>query len=296
MDPTLKARIISKLKTNVGGLTPALRTVAKYIVDYPADFGLDPIRETARKSGVSTYTLVRMATQLGYDSYDDLREPFRAALVSTTDAIEKPPWTDVLRQEGEAGQMLADAALNALAVVDHSLARLSPKKLQNVADILLEAETVYVTAMRASFSMAYYFQYVGSMVLPSLQLIPRNMNSAIDDLNAAGSNDVLVAVTIRPYSRETIAACNFAQERGMKLILISDSDVISPDLAPAEVLVASTSSGHHFASFVGITAIIESLLALLVKAGGEAAQERVRSYETLRAKYNAYWVAQKSGS
>lgn len=82
MDPTLKVRTISRLKEELPALTPRLRTVAKYIVDHPADFGLDPIRETARKAGVSTYTLVRMSQQLGFDSFEDLRDPFRHALVS----------------------------------------------------------------------------------------------------------------------------------------------------------------------------------------------------------------------
>ncbi len=132
------------------------------------------------------------------------------------------------------------------------------------------------------------------MALPSLQLIPRNMNSAIDELNTAKPGDVLIAITIMPYSRETIAACEFAQNRGVKLILITDSDVVSPKLDPEAVLVASTHSAHHFASFGGITAVLETLLALLVKRGGAEAAKRVKSYEELRAQHNAYWVAQKN--
>ncbi len=294
MDPTLKNTILKRLQRDIGNMSPALQTVAKYLIDNPADFGLDPIRTTAEKSGVSTYSLVRLADQLGFDSYDDLRAPFRVALVSGTDGIEKPRWIEDLRSTGETGQQQADSALNALAAVQQSLAGLPTAKLEKVVDTLLAADTVYITAMRASFSMAYYFQYVGSMVLPSLQLIPRNMNSAVDELNNAHAGDVLIAVTIMPYSRETIDACEFAQAKGVKLILISDSEVVSPDLHPEAVLVAQTRSTHHFASFTGITAILETLLALLLERGGKAAQERVRSYEDLRARHNAYWVAPKN--
>lgn len=296
MDPSLKARTIAKLKTNIAALSPALRNVAKYIIDFPADFGLDPIRETARKSGVSTYTLVRMADQLGFDSYDALREPFRSALVSPTDTIDPQHWIETLRENSATGQVQANVALKSLAAVQHSLDRLSPRVLEQVVDTLLAADTVYLTAMRASYAMAYYFQYVGSMALPTLQLIPRNMSSAIDELNTAGPGDVLIAITIMPYSRETIAACEFAQQRGVKLILITDSDVVSPKLHPEAVLVAATQSSHHFASFVGITAVLETLLALLVKRGGHAAAKRVKSYEELRARHNAYWVAKKADS
>ncbi|NBR41237.1 MAG: MurR/RpiR family transcriptional regulator, partial [Alphaproteobacteria bacterium] len=70
MDPTLKNRTLTSLKEKMPMLSPRLRIVAKYIVDHPSDFGLDSIRETARKSGVSTYSLVRAANSLGFESYD----------------------------------------------------------------------------------------------------------------------------------------------------------------------------------------------------------------------------------
>ena len=103
MDPTLKNKTISKIKQSVSTLSPRLKAVAKYIVDNPSDFGLDPIRATARKCGVSTYTLVRMAKILGFEGYEGLREPFRHALVSSTAFVERPEWVDGLRAEGVLG-------------------------------------------------------------------------------------------------------------------------------------------------------------------------------------------------
>ena len=293
MDPTLKTKTISKLKAILPELSPRLRTVAKYIVDHPSDFGLDPIRETARKCGVSTYTLVRMAERVGFDSYDDLREPFRHALVSATAVMDRPAWIESVRETGESGQVQADASLNTMAIVERSLERQTPEQMARVAQMLLEADNVYLTAVRASYAMAYYFHYVGRMALPSLQLIPRHMNSAIDELNYASDRDVMIAVSFTPYSRETVEACKFALQKGVKLIMISDSDVVSSDFTAHETLIASVVSTHHFGCFTGVMAIIENLLALLVKLGGEAALERIKSYEDLRKDNNAYWITQK---
>ena len=198
MDPTLKNKTISELKQALPSLSPRLRSVAKYIVDHPSDFGLDPIRETARKCEVSTYTLVRMAERMGFAGYEDLREPFRQALVSSTAVVEKPEWIDELRAQGAMGEVQADASLNAMSIVQRSLERQTSEQLERVAAILLEAETVYLTAVRASYAMAYYFHYVGRMALPSLQLVPRHINSAIDELNYAGENDVMIAITFTP--------------------------------------------------------------------------------------------------
>lgn len=292
MDPTLKT--ISMLKGIVPDLSPRLRTVAKYIVDHPSDFGLDSIRETAHKCRVSTYTLVRMAERSGFASYHELREPFRNALVSSTELIKFSEWLESLRENGELGQAQVDASVNTLAIVHRSLESQSHEQLTRVSEMLHRAENVYLTAFRASYALAYYFHFAGRMALPSLQLIPHHMNNAIDELNNANDQDVMIAITVTPYSRETIEACKFALQKGLRLIMISDSELISTEFTPDESLVASVLSTHRFGYFSGIMAIIETLLAMLVKMGGEQAVERINSYEDLRNKNNAYWIAQKN--
>lgn len=293
MDPAQKNRTISALKKDFSEYSPRKKQVAKYILDNQADFGLDSIRETARKSGVSTYTLVRMSQTLGYESYEALREPFRHALVSGSEFVDQPEWLEELGGRGDIGRVQSEAARNSLAIVQRSLERQSPEVMEQVVDAMLAAENVYVTAVRASYAMAYYFHYVGRMALTSLQLIPRHMNSAIDELNHAQKGDVIIAITITPYSRETVEACKFAQEKGVKLVLITDSDIVTPEIRPDFVLVVSSISTHHFGCYSGMVSVLEGLLSLLMYRGGADAENRINSYEQLRGAHNAYWVVQK---
>ncbi|MGB0901496.1 MurR/RpiR family transcriptional regulator [Halocynthiibacter sp.] len=293
MDPTVKIKMISKLKADFEGFSPRLRVVAKYIVDNPGDFGLDPIRETARKAGVSTYTLVRMAQHLGFEGFEDLRAPFRTALVSGSELADNMEWLEAVAEHPETGQTQVEATLNSLAITQRSLHQLAPEKLQRVVDLMFNARNVYLTGVRASYGLAYYFHYVGRMALPSLQLIPRHMNSSIDELNYANEEDILIVITVTPYSKETIHACQFAKSRGIKLIMISDSEVIASELNPEEVLVVSTITTHFFACYSGAMAVIENILALLVKRGGKEAEKRIESYEDLRSDVDAYWTKQK---
>jgi DNA-binding MurR/RpiR family transcriptional regulator len=274
-------------------LSPRLQLVAKYILDHPSDFGLDPIRKTAHKSGVSTYTLVRLAAHLGFASYDSLREPFRMALVDTASPAPQPGWLESLSEKGEIGKTQAEAAQNSLAIVSRSLEHQNPGQIARIVEMLLEARTVYITAVRASYGLAYYLHYMGRMALPSMQLIPRHMSSAIDELHNASKEDVLIAITFDPYSRETVEACAFARERGAKLILLSDSEVISSAFQADEVMLVTVLSPHHFACYSGATAVIEALVSHLAKQIGPDAIARIKSYETLRNKTNAYSTAPK---
>ncbi len=288
MDPAQKNRTITTIKRQFAKLPPRMKQGAKYILDNPADFGLDPIRETARKSGVSTYTLVRMAQSLGFDGYDALREPFRHALVAGSELADPPDWLEARNVDSTTGQIQTTAARNSMAIVERSLERQSPELLAQVVEAMQGAGTVYVIAVRASYAMAYYFHYVGRMALTSMRLIPRHTSSPIDDLANAQPGDVIIAITITPYSRETIEACKYAQAKGVRLVLISDSDIVTPELTPEFVLVVSCLSTHHFGCYSGLVAVLESLLSLLMHRGGTEAEARIESYEQVRGAHNAY--------
>ena len=293
MDPTLKTRIISNLKDQMHSYSPQMRTAAKYIIDQQADFGLDSIRVTARKASLSTYTFVNIAKRLNFSGFEDLRKPFRYALVASPSSLQKTEWLDDIRKDDELGNVYSDAAQNALSIVRRSLERQSIKQLDEVVEMLISANKVYLTAVRSSYSIAYYLHYVGRMALPSLQLIPRHMNSAIDDLNDANPGDVLIAITITPYSRETVSACEYAKKKGVKLLIISDSEVVSHQFSSDHTLVASVLSTHNFGCFSGMMSVVELLVAMLMYRGGAVALERIKSYENIRIENNAYWVAQK---
>ncbi|MEJ6387878.1 MurR/RpiR family transcriptional regulator [Gymnodinialimonas ulvae] len=293
MDPALKNRLLSDIKATASTFSPQLRLAAKYVADNQADFGLDPIRETARKAGVSTFTLVRLARLLGFDRFDDLREPFRHALVSRTAATEDREWLDHWRTTDANGPYTAEAAANSLAVVERSLQRQTPEKLHATVQMLLSARTVYLTAMRASYGLAYHFHYVGRMALQSMELVPRHMSTAIDDLNDAGPEDVLMAITFTPYSLETIEAAAFAKSKGAKLIMVTDSEIMAPGLEADMTLLVSSISTHHFACNSGAMAVLEILLALIVDEGGADVHARIADYEALRRNHSAYWSAPK---
>ncbi|WP_425082683.1 MurR/RpiR family transcriptional regulator [Ruegeria profundi] len=285
--------LISALRQSIDQMPPQLQAAAKYVIDHPGDFGLDPIRTTATKIGVSSNVLVRLAQRMGFDSYNALRKPFRHALVTDGETRLDRDWLNEVRTDASFDTAQAGFARNEMNVVARSLRLMDPEKTSAVIQLILNANRCFITATRASYALAHYFHYAGRMAHPGLQLIPRHMGSATDDLLDAGPNDCLLAITVRPYSSEAIRTMRFAADRGLKIILISDSDMIAPGIRPDLSLQISTRSMHHFSSFSGAMAVLECLLSHLFAAGGENALRRVEAYEKTREDTGAYWQPAK---
>ncbi|MEM7464109.1 MAG: MurR/RpiR family transcriptional regulator [Pseudomonadota bacterium] len=248
---------------------------------------------SATKIGVSANSLVRLANHLGFDSYDELREPFRKSLVARYDAPAGEGWIDRMSTAGNFGRAHAKSIRNEIDIVLQSLRLLTAEKAESAVTLLMQANVAYVTATRATYALAYYFHYVGRMALPNLQLIPRHMGSPVDEMISIGEEDVLLAITFPPYSADTINALRLAKRKGAKLILISDSELIAPNIETDLFLKTSLQSLHHFSCFAGAMAVLECLLSHLVGQGGSEAQTRIRSYEALREDFGAYWQSKQ---
>lgn len=293
LDPKQTIRLIQHLKDQMDTLPPKLKAAAKYVIDHPGDFGLDTVRVSAGKTGISANGFVRLAQHLGYDTFEAFRAPFRAALTTTHEADLGQDWLDRMGAESPAGALQAAAARNQLNITSRSLRLMTADRTQAITDTLLSARRCIVTATRSSYALAYYFHYVGRMALPRLELVPRHMGAALDDLLEIGPQDCLIALTFAPYSASTIQALRLAGERGAKVILISDSEMIAPGIRTDHVLAVAANSLHPFGAIGGAMAVLECLLTHLIEAAGPDALRRIEAYDALRQDSGAYWSGPK---
>lgn len=281
--------LMDRLRREIDHLPAQLQAATKYIIDHPGDFGIDSIRVSAEKIGVSTNVIVRLAQHLGFDGFEAFRRPFRRDLVTDSEDRLSRDWLTQLNAGDAFASAQASYARNEMNVVSRSLRQLDPGKVRSAVTLMSDAPQCLVTATRASYALAYYFHYAGRMAHPGMQLIPRHMGSAIDDLLSAGETDCLFAITVHPYSADTIRAIRFAREKGMRVVLLADSDVIAPGVEADVTLTVSTRSQHQFSSFSGAMAVLEVLLGHLFAVKGDAAYHRVQDYQKAREDAGAYW-------
>jgi DNA-binding MurR/RpiR family transcriptional regulator len=98
--------------------------------------------------------------------------------------------------------------------------------------------------------------------------------------------DVLVAYDFRRYQPETIAFCQTAKERGIKLVLFTDLE-LSPiaDMADVVIPVAVETTTPSDTLAIAIAAT-DALLSRLVRKLGPQATRRMALLESLRRKAN----------
>ncbi len=285
--PQSQEAVVERLLAAYNDLPGQLQISARYIIDHPHEVGLQSMRTLAVNADVHPNSFVRLARHIGFDSYDAMRERFRdfvrGGVGSSPDRVR---WLQDMAKQGGSAEILGSMASACLDNTETMFEQQSIQDLDQAVDWMATSKRVFVLGLGLAYPLAYNFWYVARMGFDHYILTPRHGSQPSDDIIRMNQDDCLLAMTFQPYRRETLAAVRLAKARGAKTIGITDSNASALCRESDLGLVSPTHTPQFFHSNSAVTALLESLCALLVVRGGEQATEAIEAFNTAR------WEAQ----
>ncbi|MDJ0950586.1 MAG: MurR/RpiR family transcriptional regulator [Alphaproteobacteria bacterium] len=289
--PNTAKAVIAALTAAFPDLPPALQAAARHIIDHPREVGVQSMRALAAKTSVHPNAFVRLARQIGFDGYEEMRERFRDFVVAGDDLggfRDRARWLQEMAAKGGSAAILSEMAAAVADNVERGFRTQDVAQLEKACDAILRAGHVYVLGLGAVYDLAHQFWYVTRMAFGHIVPIPRHGSQPIDDLALVGQGDVLVALTFQPYRAEIMDAVRLAKRRGARVIGVTDS-VTSPLTREADqTLICPTHTPQFFQSHAAVVGLLETLVALLVARAGEEAQARIEAFHAERLAAGIY--------
>lgn len=273
--------LAQRLDSHFANLSPELQRAARWVGAHPAELGLQSMRESARAAGVAPATLVRLAQALGFEGFDAMRRPAKAALARS--ALPTSPAADTPTEPLTA---LAHAQASNLASV---AARNTPAAIDDAAQALLLARQVVFLGLRASFGIAHHLRYTCDWLRPNTALAADPAGAWADQIAELGAGDLLVAISQAPYSVQTIAAAQRAREQGVPVLALTDSPLSPLAQQAGHVLLFDTASPSFFHAITGALALAETLMATVADLGGDAVMQRLAERQARLQSDRVYW-------
>lgn len=288
-DTDVSSRVLSRLSDEFGDLTPEAQKAAKYVLENPRDVGVSTVREIAEAAQVKPNTVVRMARQVGFDGYEDFREPFRAAIRQGQMTFpDRARFLQDIGKSGHLGPLYADMVQAALRNIEETFARIPVEALTTAAKAIWTCRNVFVLGVGVNNANARNFTYLASTGMVQFHAIPRAGSVATDDLAWSDGRDVLIALTCSPYRREVLEAVEVAREQGVTIIGITDS-LASPLYRAADHgFVVAADTPQFFPSSVSTIALLETLLSFVIAQSSDEIVERVDAFHARRHRIGLY--------
>ena len=288
-DTSNSTGVLDRLSKELDDLTPEAQKAARYVLENPRDAGVLTVREIADAANVKPNTLVRMARQVGFEGYDDFREPFRDAIRQGQISLpDRARWLQDIRKNGELGALYADMIASALKNVEETFAAIDDAQMTAAAEAIWNARDVYTLGVGVNNANATNFTYLARTCMVQFHAIPRAGSTPVDDLAWTDERDILIAMTCRPYRSEVVDAVRIAKEQGLTVIALSDSPA-SPIIRAADFgFVVSVDTPQFFPSSVSTIALLETLLSFVIATASDRVVDRAEKFHQRRHQLGLY--------
>lgn len=277
--------ILHNIESGIDGFSKGQKRIAFYILENYDKAAFMTASKLGQLAEVSESTVVRFASELGYDGYPSmqraLQEMIRSRLTST-------------QRIRAAGDLLERQDLLS-AVIQSDIDKLrqmsggaDQREFDRVVDQLLDCRHIYILGVRSSSFVAGYLNFYMHFLTENVTLVQSNAAGEIfEQLLRIGPEDVMLAISFPRYSKVTLNTVKFAQDRGATIVAITDNKLSPLYQMSDEALLAPCEMISFVDSMVAPLSLVN---ALLIAIGRRLGTDVTKTFGELENIWNEYGI------
>ena len=261
------------------------RLIADYVVANYDKVSFMTASKLAQAVGVSESTVVRFATELGFEKYPDFTKSVKEL------ARRKLTHNQRIRLANE--QMQSCDLIEKILLSDAERIRSTAESVSRddffkAASLICGADSVFVVGVRSSSALASFLGYYLELFFRDVKLITSQSGpEMLEKMIHLSPDDALVAISYPRYSKSIVDAVDLAKKKNASIVAVTDS----PDSPIAKKADVSLFAQSDMASFADSLAAPLSILNALVAVIGKLREDDVsHSFELLEEMWNKYDV------
>ena len=263
------------------------KKIAQYILAHYDKAAFMTAAKLGETVGISESTVVRFASELGFDGYPGLQKALQEAMRNKLTAVQRIEVSS-LDQLGD-GEVFKRVLLHDIEHIRHTLEETAMDQFNSAVDHIVKAKHVYVMGVRSSSALASFMAYYFKLMLPEVTLVQTGSRSELyEQILRIGEDDVMIAISFPRYSARLINAVAYAKEQGADIVAVTDS-VLSP-IAPYanQTLACRSDMASIVDSFVAPLSILNALVVAIAKEMQDDLNDVFDKLERIWDEFNAY--------
>lgn len=280
--------ILAQMQKESKSFSKGQRQIAKYISENYDKAAFMTAGKLGKTVGVSESTVVRFASELGYDGYPGMRRALQDMIRNRLTAVQR---IEVAREQIGHDNIL-DAVLGAdMEKLQITRDEVDKESFNAAADAILHARNIYIVGMRSSTSLANFMGFYLNQMLDNVHLVhDTSVSEVYEQVFRISEGDVFIGISYPRYSSKTIKAMQFAKSTGATVIGITDGNS-SPFVSVADIILFAKSDMVSFLD--SLVAPMSLINALIVAIGYERPEKLEDTYHRLENIWSEYDVYEK---
>lgn len=280
--------LINKIQSELPGFSKGQKQIARFILEHYDKAAFMTASRLGTTVGVSESTVVRFATELGYDGYPHLQRALQEMIRNKLTSVQRME----VSSDRMGGRDVLQTVLHAdMDMIRQTLDEIDRDAFQGAVDALIGAKRIYLLGVRSSSALSSFVGFYFNLLFENVRLVHTNSVSEIfEQVLRVGPGDVVFGISFPRYSKRTLSAMQYARDRGARVIALTDSR-LSPLAPVADHLLLARSD---MASFVdSLVAPLSVINALIVAVGMSRRDEIEQTFNKLERIWEEYDVYEK---
>ena len=239
--------------------------------------------------GVSESTVVRFASELGYEGYPELQRALQEMIRNKLTAVQR---IEITSDRITNSNVLSKVLNMDIEKIRRTLEETSVQDFDAVADSIVAARRIYILGVRSSASLAGFMSFYFYKIFDNVRNITTSSTAEVfEQIMNIGPGDVFIAITFPRYSKRTVKAAKYARDNGATVISITDSRS-APIVEFSDRLLLARSDMASFAD--SLVAPLSLINALIVAIGIRRHDEVSDTFSRLERIWDEYEVYEKT--
>lgn len=278
--------ILTIIRENMGTFSKGQKKIAGFILESYDKAAFMAASRLGKRVGVSESTVVRFASELGYDGYPDMQRSLQKMIRNRLTTIQRIEVTNDRLGDQDLLSMVIQSDMEKLWV---TLEELDRESFDRTVAAIVSARKIYIIGVRSSAAIAAFLHFYCNLIFENVVLVSANTASEVfESLLRVGEGDVVIGVSFPRYSSRTVQAMSFARDRGATTIAITDSEA-SP-LVPISryALMARSDMASFVDSLVAPLSLVNALLVAVSRRKGDDLSRTFHTLEQIWEEYSVY--------
>ena len=278
--------LITKIQSELPGFSKGQKQIARFILEHYDKAAFMTASRLGVAVGVSESTVVRFATELGYDGYPSMQRALQEMI--------RNKLTSVQRMEVAGDRMGGRDVLQTVLHADTDMIRVTLDEIdrdafQGAVDALMGAKRIYILGVRSSSALASFLGFYFNLLFENVTLVHTNSVSEIfEQVLRVGPGDVLFGISFPRYSKRTLSAMKYARDRGARVIALTDSQLSPLARVADHVLLARSDMASFVDSLVAPLSVINALIVAVGMSRRDEIEQTFNKLERIWEEYDVY--------
>lgn len=277
--------LLTRIETMMPSLSKGQKLIAKFIEEQYDKAAFMTAAKLGETVGVSESTVVRFATEIGYDGYPKLQNAMQEMIRDKLTSVQRIEVTD--KRIGTES-VLENVLNQDIDKIRRTIEETSRGDFRQAVDAFVNAKNIYIFAVRSSSALASFLGYYFELIFGNVRIVSTTSKAQIyEKMFRISHKDAIIGISFPRYSSSAVEAMKFAKDRGASVIALTDS-MVSPLVAPADyVLIARSDMASIVDSLVAPLSLINALIvATVLRKKGDV----VNTFKDLERVWSQYGV------